>query len=197
MSVKIGDGAGDNSSQRFPTQPYRKRRSCSSSLPLPALPGVIYLHLLHYKILAPRSPCLSLSIWREELCFPIIVLQLDVFLTPSGSGEVEMPLLSMACLACPCAQPFAALLGILNELSGALRARQLPQLQLGADWCVMHFSRADQLKEQERTVTDRPKRKGRSGQWAPLDGPRGALWLICSLLSSSAARAGGTNPAGG
>lgn len=75
-----------------------------------------------------------------------------------------MPLLSVACLACPCAQPFAALLEILNKLPGALGARQSPQLQPGADWCLMHFFRADQLKEQKRIVTDRLKRKGRSRQ---------------------------------
>lgn len=115
-----------------------------------------------YKILAQRPSCLSPSIWTEELCFLIIVLQLDVFLTPSGSAEVEMPLLSVACLACPCVQPFAALLEILNKLPGALRTRQFPQL--AADWCLMHFFGADQLKKQKRIATDRLKRKGRSRQ---------------------------------
>lgn len=116
MSVKIRDWVGDGSSWGFPVSTLQEDGEFLLITDTTALPGMIYPHLMHHKILAQSSSCLSLSIWMEELCFLIIALQLDVFLTPSGSREVEMPLLSMACLACPCAQPFAALLEILNKL---------------------------------------------------------------------------------
>lgn len=93
------------SSWRFPIPTFWEDEELLLITDTAAPSRVIYPHLMHCKILAQRSSCLSLSIWIEELCFLIIVLQLDVFLTPSGSAEVEMPLLSVACLACPCAQP--------------------------------------------------------------------------------------------
>lgn len=164
VCVRIRNRVGDDSSRRFPTPTLRDDEELLLITDTAALPGVIFPHLMRYKILASSSSRLSLSIGIEEVCLLIIVLQLDVFLTPSGSGEVEMPLLSVACLACPCAQPFAALLQILNKLLGARRTRQLPRLQLAADWSPVRFFRADQLKKQKRTVRDRLGRKGRSRQ---------------------------------
>lgn len=57
------------------------------------------------EILVQRSSRLSLSIWIDDLCFLVFIIELNVFLTPSGSREVEMLLFSVACLAFLCVQP--------------------------------------------------------------------------------------------
>lgn len=78
------------------------------------------------KMLVQRSSPLSLSISVEGICFLIIIIQLNVFLTPSGSREVEMPLLFVAHLAFVFI-PFAALPEVLNKPVGALRTNELFQ----------------------------------------------------------------------
>lgn len=52
VSVRIRDWVVDSSSQRFPTPTLGEDEELLSLLSLPALPGIIYPPLMHYKILA-------------------------------------------------------------------------------------------------------------------------------------------------
>lgn len=118
---------------RLRLQRYGKMMSCSA---LTAVIAPYYLHCntarghLSSSNAQQQNPCpkvfpsVSFNL-NKGLCFQIIIIQLNVFLASCGCGEVEMPLLSVACFACLCVPRFAALPEVLTELVGALRTQAL------------------------------------------------------------------------
>lgn len=98
----------------FGLQHYGKTMSCSAQTaviaPYYLLCSAARGHLSSFNA-QQQNPCpkvcpsVSLGLNRRALLSNYYYTAQCVSLTPSGSGEVEMPLLSVACLACLCVQP--------------------------------------------------------------------------------------------